>query len=143
MKAISVFVLCTLAVAGKGSAPIEAIDLLRSLSAECLQELGASEAVFDEMMKNLPATSMDIKCLRACIMKQVSVLTPEGKLHKDNALKLVEMHVNGDAEKMKIARAVGDACEGIAVPDDHCEAAELYKMCMVDEAKKHGINEIL
>ncbi|XP_055846205.1 general odorant-binding protein 28a-like [Episyrphus balteatus] len=143
MKLISFIVLCTLAAAVKGAISKEAVETVRTLSNECLKEIGATDAVFDEMIKNLPATNMEVKCLRACLMKKVNVLTPDGKLNKENALKMAEMHTEGDAEKMKIAHAVADACEAISIPDDHCEAAEAYKMCILSEAKKHGVNGLI
>lgn len=64
-----------------------------------------------------------------------------GKLDKAVALEHAEKYTEGDADKMKIAHEIIDACAGISVPDEHCAAAGEYDVCFLKQADAHGITE--
>lgn len=65
-----------------------------------------------------------------------------GKIVKDKVVTDAEKYTDGDDDKMKIAHEIIDACVGITVPDDHCEAAEEYGKCFKKEYLAHGLKEI-
>lgn len=64
-----------------------------------------------------------------------------GKFVKSVAEEHAQIYTDGDADKMKIAHEIIDACAGIPVPDDPCEAAEVYGKCFLEQAKAHGIEK--
>lgn len=64
-----------------------------------------------------------------------------GKFVPSVALKHAEMYADGDAEKIKVAKEILDACSGISVSSDHCEAATEYGKCFMEQAKSHGLGE--
>lgn len=64
-----------------------------------------------------------------------------GKFVKSVAMEHTKTYTDGDADKLKIANEIIDACADIAVPDDHCEATELYGKCFMEQTKAHGIDK--
>lgn len=64
-----------------------------------------------------------------------------GKFVKDVAVKHAEMYTEGDADKMKTAHEIIDACAGLTVPGDACEAAEQYGKCFKEQATAHGLTD--
>ncbi|KAM7347923.1 general odorant-binding protein 28a-like isoform 2-T3 [Cochliomyia hominivorax] len=110
---------------------------------DCKDEVGAKDTDVEELVGKKPASSMEGKCLRACLMKRFEVMDNNGKFVKDVATSHAEKYTDGDADKMKIAHEIIDACSGIEVSDDHCEAAEQYGKCFKDESIAHGLKEKL
>ncbi|XP_013101527.2 general odorant-binding protein 28a [Stomoxys calcitrans] len=140
---ITVSVLCVLAaVAVRGEVDKKAAmaDFVAK-SDSCKAEVGAKEADVAEMMAKKPASSTEGKCLRSCVMKMYEVMDSQGKFVSSVALQHAETYSDGAADQMKMAQEIIDACSGIAVPSDHCEAAEEYGKCFMEQAKAHGLSE--
>ncbi|XP_061402800.1 general odorant-binding protein 28a-like, partial [Musca vetustissima] len=108
---------------------------------ECKSEVGASDADIEELVGRKPATTMEGKCLRACLMKKFDVMDVSGKFATEAALKHAEKVTDGNADKMKVASEIINACANIEVSSDHCQAAEEYGKCFKQQANAHGINE--
>ena len=64
-----------------------------------------------------------------------------GKFVKDVAVSHAEKYTEGAEDKMKIAHEIIDACSGIEVAADHCEAAEQYGKCFHEQALAHGLKD--
>ncbi|XP_017469008.1 PREDICTED: general odorant-binding protein 28a-like [Rhagoletis zephyria] len=119
----------------------EAIKNFMTNVEECRGEVGAAASDIEDLIKKAPAASKEGKCLRSCMMKKYGVMDDGGKFVKSVALEHASTFTDGDAEKMKTANEITDACAGIAVPDDHCEAAEIYGKCFMEQAKAHGLDK--
>ena len=65
-----------------------------------------------------------------------------GKFVKSVAMEHSKMYTNDDADKMKIATEVIDACKDIDVSADHCEAAAVYCKCLHDQSVAHGVSDL-
>ncbi|XP_058974433.1 general odorant-binding protein 28a-like [Musca domestica] len=116
-------------------------EKLKTKAAECKTEVGATDADIEELVGKKPASTMEGKCLRACLMKKFEVMNDSGKFVSDVALKHAEKVTNGAADKMKVATEIINACAGIEVSSDHCQAAEDYGKCFKQQANAHGIDE--
>lgn len=64
-----------------------------------------------------------------------------GKFVKDVAIAHAETYTDGAEDKMKIANEIINACSGIDVDTDHCEAAEQYGKCFHEQALAHGLKD--
>ncbi|XP_023159843.2 general odorant-binding protein 28a [Drosophila hydei] len=139
------FVYSVVFVALLGAALIGAFDDKEAMAKfvetaeRCKGEVGASDADVQSAMKHEPAGTYEGKCLRACVMKNFKVLNDNGKLDTEAGREKAKQYTGSDPSKLKLALEIGDICSAIAVPDDHCEAAEKYSMCFKTEAKKHGL----
>ncbi|XP_075156770.1 general odorant-binding protein 28a-like [Haematobia irritans] len=107
----------------------------------CKAEVGAKEADVTELMAKKPASTNEGKCLRSCLMKLYEVMDSNGKFVPAVALKHAEAYSDGAADKVKVAQEIIDACAGITVSGDHCEAAEDYGKCFMEQAQAHGLSE--
>ncbi|XP_005188786.1 general odorant-binding protein 28a-like [Musca domestica] len=116
-------------------------EKLKMKAGECKTEVGATDADIEELVGRKPASTMEGKCLRACLMKKFEVMDASGKFVTDVALKHAEKVTDGAADKMKVASEIINACAGIEVSSDHCQAAEDYGKCFKQQASAHGINE--
>ncbi|XP_058974432.1 general odorant-binding protein 28a-like [Musca domestica] len=119
----------------------EAIAKFISKAEQCKTEVGATDADIGEMVGRKPASTMEGKCMRACLMKKFEVMDDSGKFVADVALKHAEKVTEGAADKMQVASEIINACAGIEVSSDHCQAAEDYGKCFKHEANAHGIDE--
>ncbi|XP_067634939.1 general odorant-binding protein 28a-like [Eurosta solidaginis] len=119
----------------------EAVKELMKKAENCKGEVGASDTDVEEMVKQEAASSVQGKCLRACLMKHFGLMDDSGKFLRSAAVKHAEDYFNNDADKLKVANEILDACVNIAVPADHCEAAEAYGKCFVEQVKAHGIEK--
>ncbi|XP_061397303.1 general odorant-binding protein 28a-like [Musca vetustissima] len=119
----------------------QAIEKLKSAAEECKSEVGATDADIEELVGRKPASTMEGKCLRACLMKKFEVMDASGKFATEVALKHAEKVTDGNADKMKVASEIINACANIEVSSDHCQAAEDYGKCFKQQANAHGINE--
>ncbi|KNC26763.1 Pheromone-binding protein-related protein 5 [Lucilia cuprina] len=131
------------AVLVKGFDKKEAIAGFMAKMDDCKAEVGAKDVDVEELVGKKPASSMEGKCLRSCLMKKYEVMDNNGKFVKEVALSHAEKYTDGAEDKMKIAQEIIDACSGIDVPDDHCEAAEKYGKCFKDESLAHGLKDKL
>ncbi|XP_037808794.1 general odorant-binding protein 19d-like [Lucilia sericata] len=109
-----------------------------AIATGCKEEAGASDADFEAMVKHQPAETTEGKCMRACTLKKFGVMSEEGKMLKDEAIELSKALIK-DEEKKELVVGVIEACEGIEVSDDHCEAAEEYGHCLKTEFESKGI----
>ncbi|XP_061397297.1 general odorant-binding protein 28a-like [Musca vetustissima] len=93
------------------------------------------------MLERKPASTMEGKCLRACLMKKFEMMDTSGKFATEIALKHAEKVTDGNADKMKVASEIINACANIQVSSDHCQAAEDYGKCFKQQANARGIDE--
>ncbi|XP_061388772.1 general odorant-binding protein 28a-like [Musca vetustissima] len=119
----------------------QAIGKLKTKGQECKIEVGATDADIEELVGRNPASTIEGKCLRACLMKKFEVMDASGKFAAEVALKHAEKVTDGNADKMKVASEIINACANIEVSSDHCQAAEEYGKCFKQHANAHGINE--
>lgn len=105
----------------------------------CKGETGASDADMQDAIKRLPASTYEGKCLRACVMKKLNLLDANGKLDTEAGHEKAKQYTGNDPSKLKLALEIGDICAALSVPDDHCEAADVYGKCFHTEAKKRGL----
>ncbi|XP_017872625.1 PREDICTED: general odorant-binding protein 19d [Drosophila arizonae] len=134
-------VLVLLAAVAVSSKPQEDYDKehIAEVAEECKTESGATDEDVEHMMQHEPADSHESKCLRACMLKKFEIMNDEGKLSKENALEMVKLSSKDDAEKEAAATEIVDKCEGIEVPEDHCDAAAAYEKCIIDHMHEHGL----
>ncbi|XP_030377330.1 general odorant-binding protein 28a [Scaptodrosophila lebanonensis] len=116
-----------------------AVAMFMEKANNCLAEVGAAQSDIDEILKKLPATTEEGKCLRACIMKKMGIMNANGKLDPQAARVKAKEYTANDPDKMKIVDEIGAVCGALSVPDDHCAAAEVYGKCLKEQAKQHGI----
>nr|UZH23345.1 odorant binding protein 28a [Anastrepha ludens] len=141
-KLILIAIFCVLSgTLSKAFNKEEAIKQFVTRMEECREEVGATSSDIEELVKKLPASGKEGKCLRACLMKKYGVMNDGGKYIKAVALEHAATYADGDETKMKTATEIIDACAGTAVPDDPCEAAEVYGHCFMEQAKAHGIEK--
>ncbi|XP_037808796.1 general odorant-binding protein 28a-like [Lucilia sericata] len=139
---VTLAILCAFgAVVVSGFDKAEAMIKFMTNLEECKEEVGAQDSDFEEMVAKKPASTMEGKCLRSCIMKKCGVMDGNGKFDKDAAIAKAEQMTDGAEDKMKIAHEIIDACSGIEVSDDECEAAEQYGECFQKEIEAHGIKD--
>ncbi|XP_061397298.1 general odorant-binding protein 28a-like [Musca vetustissima] len=119
----------------------QAIEKLKTKAEECKSEVGATDVDIEELVGRKPASTMEGKCLRACLMKKFEVMDASGKFATEVALKHAEKVTDGNADKMKVASEIINACANIEVSSDPCQAAEDYGKCFKQQANAHGINE--
>ncbi|XP_049311677.1 general odorant-binding protein 28a-like [Bactrocera dorsalis] len=119
----------------------EAIKNFMTKAEECRGEVGAADSDIQNIVAKLPVVSKEGKCLHSCLMKKYGVMDSNGKFVKSVADQHAQDVTDGDADKLKTAREIIDACADIAVPDDHCEAAEVYGKCFVKQAIAHGFQK--
>ncbi|XP_061402802.1 general odorant-binding protein 28a-like [Musca vetustissima] len=119
----------------------QAIEKLKTKAQECKTEVGATDVDIEELVGRKPASTMEGKCLRACLMKKFEVMDGSGKFVTEVALKHAEKVTDGNADKMKVATEIINACANFEVSSDHCQAAEEYGKCFKQQANAHGINE--
>ncbi|XP_005190165.1 general odorant-binding protein 28a-like isoform X1 [Musca domestica] len=119
----------------------EAIAKFMTKANECKTEVGATDADMEEMHQWKSSSTMEGKCLRACLMKKYQVMDDSGKFVADVAMKHAEKATDGAADKMKVAAEIVNACAGIEVSSELCQAAEDYDKCFIQQAKDHGIDE--
>ncbi|XP_053951178.1 general odorant-binding protein 19d-like [Anastrepha obliqua] len=110
----------------------------RAVANECKDEVGATDADVDSMFNHEPAGSSEAKCLHACVMKRFGLLNDEGKMDKEKALDILEKIHGDDEEQQNLGKEVVEACGDIEVDEDHCEAAEEYRMCIHGKAEENG-----
>lgn len=127
------------AVVVRGFDEKAAMAKFMELAETCKAETGASDADIQTAMKRLPASTYEGKCLRACVMKKFNLMNASGKLDTDAAHEKAKQYTGNDPAKLKLALEIGDICAALAVPDDHCEAAEAYGLCFKTEAEKRGL----
>nr|AKI29004.1 odorant binding protein 28a [Bactrocera dorsalis] len=142
-KLILFAALCILSAAVSNAAfnKEEAIKNFMTKAEECRGEVGAADSDIQNIVAKLPAASKEGKCLHSCLMKKYGAMDSNGKFVKSVADQHAQDFTDGDADKLKTAREIIDACADIAVPDDHCEATEVYGKCFMDQAKAHGIQK--
>ncbi|XP_017858543.1 PREDICTED: general odorant-binding protein 28a [Drosophila arizonae] len=139
------FVYSVACVALLGAALIAAFDEKEALAKfiekaeQCKDEVGASDAEVQTIVKHEAASTYEGKCLRACIMKSFHVLGENGKLDVEAGREKAKQYTGSDPAKLEMALEIGDICAAIPVPDDHCEAAEKYSLCFKEEAHKRGL----
>ncbi|XP_023303589.2 general odorant-binding protein 28a-like [Lucilia cuprina] len=139
---VTLAILCAFgAVAVNAFDKAEAFEKFMNNLKECKEEVGAQDSDFEEMVSNKPASTKEGKCLRSCIMKKCGLMDGNGKFDKDAAIAKAEQVTGGAEDKMKIAHEIIDACSGIEVSDDECEAAEQYGECVQKQIEAHGIKE--
>nr|QKN21094.1 odorant-binding protein [Bactrocera correcta] len=119
----------------------EAVKNFMTKAEECRGEVGAADSDIQDIIAKVPAASKEGKCLRSCLMKKYGAMDSNGKFVKSVADQHAQDFTDGDADKLKTAREIIDACADIAVPDDHCEATEVYGKCFMEQAKAHGIQK--
>ncbi|XP_005190164.1 general odorant-binding protein 28a-like [Musca domestica] len=119
----------------------EAIAKFMTKASDCKTNVGAADVDMEELIERKPASTMEGKCLRACLMKKFEVMNDSGKFVADVALKHVEKVTDGAVDKMQVASEIINACADIEVSSDHCQAAEDYGKCFKQQANAHGINE--
>ncbi|XP_016989277.1 general odorant-binding protein 28a [Drosophila rhopaloa] len=116
-----------------------ALAKLMEAAEGCMPEVGAGDDDLQEVIKKQPASSYAGKCLRACVMKKFGLIDANGKMDLEAGKERAKECIGNDPAKLKIAIEIGEICAAIAVPDDHCEAAETYGACFKSEAIKHGL----
>ncbi|XP_061402796.1 general odorant-binding protein 28a-like [Musca vetustissima] len=119
----------------------QAIEKLKTKAQECKTEVGATDVDIEDLVGRKPASTMEGKCLRSCLMKKFEVMDASGKFVAEAALKHAEKVTDGNADKMKVASEIINACANIDVSSDPCQAAEDYGKCFKQQANAHGINE--
>ncbi|XP_011187241.2 general odorant-binding protein 19d [Zeugodacus cucurbitae] len=110
----------------------------KAAAEECKEEVGATDDDVEAMFKFESAGSMEAKCLHACVMKRFGLINGDGKMDRDKAIEILENIASGDNEQQALGVEIVEACEGIEVDEDHCEAAEEYRSCMHDKGKENG-----
>lgn len=95
------------------------ISNFKEKAAECKQRTGATEADVQVIYKPVRAPTYAAKCMRACLMKEYNIMSPNGKLRSD-----------GTGEY--------SSCFALKVSANHCEAAEAYNDCIIKESKRRG-----
>ncbi|XP_065365156.1 general odorant-binding protein 28a-like [Calliphora vicina] len=118
-----------------------AMDTFVDNLSECQEEVGAQHSDLEDLVDKKPSSTMEGKCLRACIMKKYEMMDDNGKFSKDVAEAHAQEYTEGSEDKLKIAHEIIDACSSIEVDDDHCEAAEQYGQCMKEQAMAHNIDD--
>ncbi|KAM7347535.1 general odorant-binding protein 28a-like [Cochliomyia hominivorax] len=101
----------------------------------CKDEVGATTADIQDLLNRRPATTSTGKCFRSCLMKKYNVMDSDGKFDKSVALKEAHKLTKGDANKMKLAEDLTNACGDIEVSSDHCKAAADYGECFREQIK--------
>ncbi|XP_037808812.1 general odorant-binding protein 28a-like [Lucilia sericata] len=139
---VTLAIICAFgAVTVKGFDKKAAIAEFMTFTDDCKGEVDAKDSDVEELMGKKPASTMEGKCLRSCLMKKYEVMDNNGKFLKDIALTHARKYTDASEEKIKIAQEIIDACGAIAVADDHCEAAEQYAKCFSDQAKAHNVQD--
>ncbi|XP_017052251.1 general odorant-binding protein 19d [Drosophila ficusphila] len=114
-------------------------DHAAQLANECKAETGATDEDVEKMLKHEEPETHEAKCLQSCVMKKFQIVDESGKLSKEHALELVKHISKPDAEKEDAPAEVVDKCEGIELPEDHCEAAVAFSTCIYEQMKEHGL----
>ncbi|XP_034100866.1 general odorant-binding protein 28a [Drosophila albomicans] len=139
------FVLNIALIALLGAALVRAFDekaaaaKFMEFAETCKGEVGATDADIEESVKRQPASTYEAKCLRACVMKKFKLMDANGKVDKVAGQEKAKKYTGNDPAKLKLAMEIGDICAALEVPDDHCEAAEVYGHCFMTEAQKRGL----
>lgn len=120
MKSVAVVfvVACAVAFVQSSSITPEMKAQFIVMAEECQKKTGASADDLATLMNHSAATTMEGKCLGACIMQKINTLDSNGKLDKAGSMAVAMIITKNDPVEMKIAEEVIDACVGLKVSDD-------------------------
>ncbi|KAG5681356.1 hypothetical protein PVAND_010800 [Polypedilum vanderplanki] len=114
-------------------------NIIKSMATSCKAQENASDQDVEELSNGKAPTTKEGKCLSACMGKQFGIII-DSKLSKEGFLSKAYFILTSDSDKKK-ADEVAEECKTVT-HDDRCEAADLIWKCMVEGAKKRGV-EIL